>query len=82
MNVQRNARLWEFDLGKATLTESIVKMALMALMAREAGFTIEQLLELFDAGIEMDTMLELIAWRLEQPTTPLARVNTSSGRVA
>jgi hypothetical protein len=36
------------------------------------------MIELLNAGIAVETLLDVISWRLQQPT-PLARVSRSSG---
>lgn len=50
-------------------------------MGEQAGFTVEQMIELLNAGVGVDTLLDLISWRLEQPT-PLAPVSRSSQWIA
>jgi hypothetical protein len=49
----------------------------LALIGHQAGFTTEQMIELLNAGIGVETLLDVISWRLQHPT-PLARVPRSS----
>jgi hypothetical protein len=42
-------------------------IAKLATIGQQAGFTVEQMIRLLDAGLGVDGLLELIAWRLEQP---------------
>lgn len=62
----------------STLESSIQKLALIGV---QAGFSVEQMIELLNAGVGVDTLLDLISWRLEQPT-PLAPVSRSSQWIA
>lgn len=65
-------------MDKAKLQSGIEKLAVIGC---QAGFSTEQMIELLNAGIRVETLLDLIAWRLDQPT-PLARVRQSSGCTA
>ena len=62
-------------MDKGTLLAGMVKLAKAG---EQAGFTVEQLIALLNAGLGVGGLLELIAWRLEQPR-PLAPVVSSSG---
>jgi hypothetical protein len=55
---------------KASRREAIGKLAIAG---EQAGFTIEQMIWLLNAGIGVEVLLELILWRLErgQPSTPV-----------
>ena len=44
------------------LEESVAKLAILG---EQAGFTLEQMIGLSNAGLSVSTLLELIAWRLE-----------------
>ena len=44
------------------LEESIAKLAILG---EQAGFTIEQMIGLLSGGLSVETLLELITWRLE-----------------
>jgi hypothetical protein len=37
----------------------------LAIAGEQVGFTIEQMIDLLDAGLTVETLLDLIAWRLE-----------------
>jgi len=62
-------------MDKATLLAGIAKLAKAG---EQAGFTIEQLIALLNAGVGVECLIEPIAWRLEQPR-PLAPIVSSSG---
>lgn len=64
-------------MDKATLVPGISKFATAG---QQAGSTIEQMIGLLSAGLGVEALVELIAWRLEQPK-PLAPVGPSSGWV-
>lgn len=49
----------------------------LATVGQQAGFSVEQMIQLVDAGLTVEGLVELIAWRLEQPK-PLAPVASSS----
>lgn len=49
----------------------------LATVGQQAGFSVEQMIQLLDAGLTVEGLVELIAWRLEQPK-PLAPVASSS----
>ena len=57
---------------KSTLQSGIQKLALIG---EQAGFTVEQMIELLNAGVGVETLLDLISWRLEQsaPLSPIIR---------
>lgn len=59
---------------KPKLVSGIAKLATAG---QQAGFTLEQMIQLLNAGLTVESLLELIAWRLEQPE-PMARVACSS----
>ena len=69
---------WGNAMNKARLQAAIEKLALAG---AKAGFTTEQMIELLDAGIGVEASLDVIAWRLEQPT-PLGRVRGFSEWIA
>lgn len=46
-------------------------------MGQQAGFSIEQMIHLLNEGITVETLLDLISWRLTQ-ATPLAPMTESS----
>jgi hypothetical protein len=49
---------------KHTLVSGIAKLAMAG---EQAGFTVEQMIQLLNAGLGVDALMDLIAWRLEQP---------------
>jgi hypothetical protein len=59
---------------KSTLQSGIQKLALMG---EQAGFTVEQMIELLDTGVAVETLLDRISWRLEQ-STPAPVVRSSA----
>jgi hypothetical protein len=61
-------------LDKATLVSGIAKLATAG---QRAGFTIEQMIGFLNAGLEVESLMDLIAWRLEQ-SKPLAPIASSS----
>jgi len=61
-------------MDKPTLVSAITKLGVAG---QQAGFTLEQMIDLLNAGITPDTLLELIAWRMEQPG-PLTAIMSAS----
>jgi hypothetical protein len=37
----------------------------LAVAGEQAGFSLEQMIQLLDSGLSVETLLELIAWRFE-----------------
>jgi hypothetical protein len=37
----------------------------LAVAGEQAGFTLEQMIQLLDSGLSVETLLEMIAWRFE-----------------
>lgn len=61
-------------MDKTTLVSGIAKLASAG---QQAGCTVEQMIELLNAGLGVEVLVELIAWRLEQPTrVAIARSST------
>jgi hypothetical protein len=57
---------------KASLVAAIGKLAIAG---EQAGFSLEQMIELLDQGLTVETLLDLNSWRLEvlpKPTAPPA----------
>lgn len=52
-------------MDKPRLVSGIAKLASAG---QQAGFTVEQMIDLLNAGLGVEGLVELIAWRLEQPT--------------
>jgi hypothetical protein len=61
---------------KPSLVCAIYKLAMAG---EQAGFSVEQMIQLLNSGLSVEALLELIAWRLEG--RPLSRVTFSSGRI-
>lgn len=55
----------------------ITGIAKLAKAAQDAGFSVEQMIGLLNAGLSVEGLVDLIAWRLQQPT-PMAPVAASS----
>ena len=53
----------------------------LAVAGEQAGFSVEQMIELLDNGLSVETLLDLISWRLEDATKPMIRPPCSSGWV-
>ena len=67
--------------GVASVENTSLALAISKLAAagEQAGFSLEQMIELLDAGLSVQTLLELICWRLH-PAHPLAESCASSSR--
>jgi len=52
----------------------------LAIAGEQAGFTLEQMIELLNEGLSVENLLDLISWRLAETETPLASRARSSGR--
>lgn len=50
----------------------------LAIAGEQAGFTLEQMIELLDEGLSVQNLLELISWRLAERETPIASPARSS----
>jgi hypothetical protein len=61
-------------MDKAVLVSGIAKLATIG---QQAGFTVEQMIGLLEAGLTVEGLVDLIEWRLEQHK-PLAPVASSS----
>jgi hypothetical protein len=62
-----------WDMANVSLVRAIGKLAMAG---EQAGFTIEQMIDLLNAGLAVETLLELIAWRLEGSPSVLPVVNS------
>ncbi len=52
-------------------------IAKLAKAGQQAGFTVEQMIQLLNAGLDVETLVDVIAWRLEQrPRFPVDPSNT------
>ncbi len=63
---------------KPSLSEAVGKLAIAS---EQAGFTLEQMIELLNEGLSVETLLDLISWRLEleEARKPIAASACSSG---
>jgi hypothetical protein len=53
----------------------------LAVAGEQAGFSVEQMIELLDNGLSVETLLDLISWRLQDETKPMTQPHCSSGWV-
>jgi hypothetical protein len=49
---------------KESLLRGILKLAIAG---EQAGFSVEQMIDLLHAGLSVEMLLDLISWRLERP---------------
>ena len=66
----------EQALERPSLLRAVRKLAIAG---EQAGFSLEQMIELLDAGLNVETLLELITWRLEEVTKPIAPPDCCAG---
>ena len=50
----------------------------LAIAGEEAGFSIDQMIKLLNAGLSVEALLLLIAWRLEGICEPISTINSLS----
>jgi hypothetical protein len=65
--------LWEAAMEKPSLVSAVNKLAIAG---QQAGFSLEQMIELLNSGLTVLTLLDLISWRLNAsqiPTAPSSR---------
>jgi hypothetical protein len=63
-------------MGKASLITAVGKLAMAG---EQAGFSLEQMIELLNEGLSVETLLDLISWRLEEARRPITPPTCSSG---
>ena len=51
----------------------------LAMAGEQAGFSLEQMIDLLNGGLSVETLLDLICWRLEEARTPIVSRARSSG---
>ncbi len=51
----------------------------LAIAGEQAGFSLEQMIELLNEGLSVETLLDLISWRLEDVRKPITPPTCSSG---
>ena len=65
-------------MARAALMNAIGKLAIAG---QQAGFSLEQMTDLLNAGLSVETLLDLIAWRLEGTQSALPLLGSSLDRV-
>lgn len=73
-------RFWEKPDRKQSLENPSLLSAVgkLAIAGEQAGFSLEQMIELLNAGLSVETLLELITWRFEEKGKPAANPDRSS----
>lgn len=56
----------------------MIAIGKLAIAGEQAGFTIEQMIDLLNSGLAVESLLELIAWRLEGSQSALPFINLTS----
>jgi hypothetical protein len=51
----------------------VLAISKLAAAGEQAGFSLEQMIDLLDAGLEVETLLELICWRLRRSSVAAYR---------
>jgi hypothetical protein len=62
-------------MARASLMVAIGKLAIAG---EQAGFTIEQMMDLLNSGLAVEALVELIAWRLEGLQSALPTINSDT----
>lgn len=62
-------------MARASLMIAIGKLAIAG---EQAGFTVEQMIDLLNAGMSVETLLDLIACRLEGSQSSLPFINSTA----
>ena len=57
---------------------SMIAIGKLAIAGEQAGFTVEQMIDLLNSGIAVETLIELIAWRLDGSQSALPTINSDS----
>ena len=52
----------------------------LAIAGEQAGLSLEQMIQLLDNGLTVETLLELITWRLTEIRTPVTTPPSCSAR--
>jgi hypothetical protein len=65
-------------MARAALVTAIGKLAIAG---EQAGFSLEQMIDLLNAGLSVETLLDLIAWRLEGTQSALPLLGSASNWV-
>jgi hypothetical protein len=56
----------------------MIAIGKLAIAGEQAGFTVEQMIDLLNSGIAVETLIELIAWRLDGSQSALPTINSDS----
>jgi len=74
--VRFSEKLGGSKMEKPSLVAAIGKLAIAG---EQAGFNLEHMIELLDQGLSVETLLDLISWRLEALRRPTVPPPCSSG---
>jgi len=66
---------WETNMERPLLISAINKLAIAG---EEAGFSLEQMIQLLDDGLSVEALLDLIAWSLNRRQRVLPELPCSS----
>jgi hypothetical protein len=69
-------------MAKLTSPPLVAAIEKFAIAGQQAGLSVEQMIDLLNDGMAVDTLLDLIAWRLEALRNPLVLRRSSSDWVA
>ena len=67
------SNIFEANMERPSLQSAIEKLAIAG---EEAGFSIDQMIKLLNAGLSVEALLLLIAWRLEGICEPTSMINS------
>lgn len=62
-------------------TKLMTAIGKLAVAGEQAGLSVEQMIQLLDDGLAVETLLDLITWRLTQVREPITAPCTSCWRV-
>jgi hypothetical protein len=65
--------------GSSSLVRAVGKLAIAG---EQAGFSLEQMIELLNEGLSVETLLDLISWRLGALQDPVGSPPCSSGWIS
>jgi hypothetical protein len=65
-------------MARGALMTAIEKLAIAG---QQAGFSLEQMIDVLNAGLSVETLLDLIAWRLEGTQSAWPLLGSSSNWV-
>lgn len=69
-------------MAKLTSPSLVGAVERLAIAGQQAGLSVEQMIDLLNDGMAVDTLLDLIAWRLEAMRNPLLLRGAPSDWVA